>query len=164
MRRIVIIIAIGALTNFVDANDKVTLRPVKQIVKGIKSEMHTKPLSDKEKRELDIAIIKGGAKINITDLLARNKITIFDFYADWCGPCRAFSPKVERLIENNPNLALRKVDIVTWKSELSRQIAREYQMSGLPFILVFNDSGKLLGRVEGNYIEKIEQIIKENTN
>ena len=167
-KRIVIITAISVLANFVVANDRVTLRPVKQIVKGInvqplfKSEMPARPLSDKEKHGLDIEVIKGGGKINITNLLGSGKITIFDFYADWCGPCRAFSPKVERLIENNPNVALRKVDIVTWKSEVSRQLAKKYQMSGLPFILVFDDNGKLLGIVEGNYIEKVEQIIKEN--
>jgi len=30
--------------------------------------------------------------------LSAGNITVFDFYADWCGPCRVFSPKVDRML------------------------------------------------------------------
>ena len=122
-----------------------------------------KPLTEEEKKGLDIIVIKGGNKIKITDYVQAGKITIFDFYADWCGPCRVFSPKVERLLLKYRNkVVLKKVDIVSWKSELSKQLTKEYRMPALPFILIFNDKGKLLGKVEGNYIEQVEQIIKQN--
>ena len=152
------------------ATNEVTVQKIKAAVKGrnfealFEGETVEIPLSEKEKEGLDIEVIKGGSKIKFKDHLTAGKITIFDFYADWCGPCRVFSPKVEHFIKATPTVALRKVDIVTWRSELSKQLTKDYKMPALPFILIFNDSGKLLGKVEGNYIEKVEQIINDNTN
>lgn len=118
-----------------------------------------KPLTNAERENLDIETIKGGSKIKFKEHLSSGKITIFDFYADWCAPCRVFSPKVEYFIKNNSNVALRKVDIVSWKSELSKQLTKNYKMPALPFTLIFNDKGKLLGKVEGNNIEEVKLIV-----
>lgn len=120
------------------------------------------PLTENEKKDLDIQTIKGGNKINFKEHLSSGKITIFDFYADWCGPCRVFSPKVEHYIKQNPGVALRKVDVVDWKSALSKQLTNDYKMPALPFTLIFDDKGNLLGKVEGNDIEKVNQIISQS--
>ena len=117
------------------------------------------PLTEKEKEGLDIKTIKGGNKIKFTDHLAQGKITIFDFYADWCNPCKIFSPKVERLLLEQNMLALRKVDVVDWKSNLAKQLTKKYKLPFLPFTLIFDDKGNLLGKVEGNNIEKVKKII-----
>ena len=150
------------------ATGDVTIQKLKTVVQGrnfealFKGEFLPPPLTADEKKGLDILVIKGGGKINIKDYLTEGKITIFDFYADWCGPCRVFSPKLERLIRDNNNVTLRKVDIVTWKSALSKQLTKTYKMPALPFVLVFDDHGKLLGKVEGNYIEQVESLVKSN--
>jgi copper chaperone CopZ len=117
------------------------------------------PLTEKEKEGLDIKTIKGGNKIKFTDHLAQGKIAIFDFYADWCSPCKVFSPKVERLLLEQNMLALRKVDVVDWKSNLAKQLTKKYKLPFLPFTLIFDDKGNLLGKVEGNNIEKVKKII-----
>ncbi|MBL4736360.1 MAG: cation transporter [Flavobacteriales bacterium] len=121
------------------------------------------PLTDKEKEYLDILTIKGGKKLRFREHLAMGKITIFDFYADWCGPCRVFTPKLEHLIKNNDNTALRKVDIVNWSSAVSKQLTKDYGMPALPFTLIFDDGGKLLGAVPGNRIKQVQAIVKENS-
>jgi len=125
-----------------------------------KGESLIPPLSEKEKEGLDIQVIEGGSKIRFKDYLVVGKITIFDFYADWCAPCKVFSPKLERLIQSNPNLALRKVDVVDWKSAIAKQLTRDYQLPALPFALIFEENGKLLGKVEGNNIEKVKAILE----
>ena len=117
------------------------------------------PLTEKEKEGLDIKTITGGDKIQFKDHLVQGKITIFDFYADWSAPCKVFSPKVERLMLIKENLVLRKVDIVDWKSNLAKQLTKEYQLPALPFTLIFDDQGNLLGKVKGNDIEKVKEII-----
>lgn len=124
-----------------------------------KGETLPQSLTEKEKEGLDIKTIKGGNKIKFKEHLAQDKITIFDFYADWCGPCRVFSPKVERLLLDRDHLALRKVDIVDWKSALSKQLTKDYKLPALPFTLIFDDKGNLLGIVEGNNIEQVQFII-----
>ena len=118
-----------------------------------------KPLTEAEKKGLDIAEIKGGTKLKFKEHLIEGKITIFDFYADWCGPCKLFSPKLERLVKENGELALVKVDLVDWKSPIAKQLTNQYQLPALPFTLVFNDSGKLIGKIEGNNIEAVKTVI-----
>ncbi|MBL4656707.1 MAG: thioredoxin family protein [Flavobacteriales bacterium] len=160
----------GIKTGKVLATNEVTFQTFKVAVKGSnfealsKYETLSKPLTKEERKELDIVVIKGGNKIKFKDHLAYGKITIFDFYADWCGPCRVFSPKVERLIKNNPNVALRKVDIVTWKSELSKQLIKDHLMPALPFIIIFDNRGKVIGKIAGNRIKHVESIVKHHSN
>ena len=119
-----------------------------------------KPLTDEERKNLDIEIIKGGGQLNWKKSVVSGKLTVFDFYADWCGPCKVFSPKVERLLLKYPDVALKQVDIVDWKSNLSKQLTKEYKMPALPFTLIFDGNGKIIGKVEGNRIEEVEQIIQ----
>ncbi|PCH98360.1 MAG: hypothetical protein COB85_01645 [Bacteroidetes bacterium] len=118
-----------------------------------------KALTDKERSAYDIKTIKGGHKMKFMEHLSSGKITVFDFYAEWCGPCRVFSPKVERMLLKYDNVALRKVDIVDWKSPLSKQLTKAYKFPALPFTLIFDAGGKLLGKVKGNNIEMVEDII-----
>lgn len=118
-----------------------------------------KPLTDEERSSLDIKTIKGGSKMKFVEHLSMGNITVFDFYADWCAPCRVFSPKVERLLLKYDNVALRKVDIVDWKSPLAKQLTKEYKLPALPFTLIFDATGGLLGKVEGNNIEMVAKIV-----
>lgn len=120
-----------------------------------------KPLTEAEKAGLDIKPLPPGEKIKFKKEVALGKTTVFDFTAKWCGPCRIYSPKVERLLLKYPNLAVREVDILEWDSDLGKQLTGEYQMPSLPFTLVFDDRGKLLGKVIGNSIEEVEAIISK---
>ncbi|MGK7392869.1 MAG: cation transporter [Candidatus Cyclobacteriaceae bacterium M2_1C_046] len=118
-----------------------------------------KPLSKEEKKGLDIKTITGGKKISFEDHLSSGKLTVFDFFAEWCGPCKIYSPKVERLLLEYDNVAVRKVDVVEWKSDLAKQLTREYKLPALPFTLIFDDKGNLVGRIEGNNIEEVKKIL-----
>jgi copper chaperone CopZ len=120
-----------------------------------------KPLTETEKAGLDIQSLPPGEKIKFKKEVAPGKITIFDFTAKWCGPCRVFTPKVEQLLLKYPNLAVREADILEWDSDLGKQLTSEHQMPSLPFTLIFDDRGKLLGKVIGNSIEEVEAIISK---
>ena len=121
------------------------------------------PLSDAEKKTLDIQKLSQGNRFDLREHLAPGKITIFDYYADWCGPCHLLTPKLERLVFKYEHVALRKVDIGTWESAAADQASSEFELPGLPFTRVFDSQGKLLGQVHGNHIEQIEAIVVANT-
>ena len=123
-----------------------------------------KSISTGQKRSLDIQIISRGEKIRIADHLVAGKFTIFDFFAEWCGPCHLLTPKLERLVRDRGNIALRTVDLVDWKSAAAKQATQEFRLPALPYIRVYGPKGDFLGAVEGNRIEQIEKLIAGSTN
>jgi thioredoxin 1 len=68
---------------------------------------------------------------------------LVDFYADWCGPCRALAPVLEELAQETPNAKVVKVNV-----DESPQLAARYGISSIPSLLVFRD-GKIAGQQVG---------------
>jgi len=63
-------------------------------------------------------------------------ITLKDFYADWCGPCKTQDPILEELSEDYPDVAFEKVNV-----DEEQEVANEYQVRSLPTLIVENDEG-----------------------
>ena len=71
-------------------------------------------------------------------------ITLVDFYADWCGPCRMIAPIIQELaVELKDQATIAKLDI-----ESSQNVASEFSVTSIPTIIVFKD-GKEMKRVVG---------------
>jgi len=69
------------------------------------------------------------------------KITLVDFYADWCAPCRVISPQLERMVKSDRELVLRKIDIVNWDSP----VVKQFNIRSIPQIRVFDQTGNMVG-------------------
>lgn len=70
------------------------------------------------------------------DYLISTKPTVVDFYAPWCGPCRAQMPIFERLEEANPDLWVVKCNV-----DKSKRLAGKMKVSALPTIKLFSKGG-----------------------
>jgi len=88
----------------------------------------------------DIRVVSKGEPLNLREYLVRGKYTLFDYYADWCPPCRQLSPRLEQLARQHPNLALRKIDIVSW----SHPVAAQQGVTDLPYLRLFDPEGRLV--------------------
>lgn len=73
-----------------------------------------------------------GAEFNQT--VRGEGITLVDFWASWCGPCRRFAPVFEKAAENNPDITFAKVD-----TEAERDLAGALGISSIPTLMVFRD-------------------------
>lgn len=77
-------------------------------------------------------------------VLASAKPVLVDFYADWCGPCKALSPKLDAVIgEKEGLLELAKIDI-----DIHSDLALEYQVTGIPTVLAVRN-GKVVNKFTG---------------
>lgn len=68
-------------------------------------------------------------------VLQSDKPVLVDFYADWCGPCRAMAPTIEELAhELNGTAVVGKVDV-----DANQALAEQYQVMSIPTLIVFKD-------------------------
>jgi thioredoxin 1 len=68
---------------------------------------------------------------------------LVDFYADWCGPCRALAPALDQLAKEVPNAKVVKVNV-----DNNQELAMRYQISSIPALKVF-DGGRITAQHAG---------------
>jgi thiol-disulfide isomerase/thioredoxin len=104
-----------------------------------------------------VEVISHGTQVNINQHLALGNVTIIDFYADWCGPCRQLAPSLEQMARTDPEIALRKIDIVNWKTP----VARQFNVYSIPQVNVYNRAGSFVGTVNGADIDRIKSYVAQ---
>jgi thiol-disulfide isomerase/thioredoxin len=97
-----------------------------------------------------------GAEFDIESYVQKGKVTIVDFYSDYCPPCREISPLLKKLDKQRPDLVVLPVDInrkgvsgIDWQSPLARQ----YDLKSIPHFLIFDPEGNLSKEGQEAYAE-----------
>jgi thioredoxin reductase (NADPH) len=72
------------------------------------------------------------------DTINDNDMVLVDFWASWCGPCRAFAPTFKASSEKHPDVVFAKVD-----TEAEQELAAAAQIRSIPTLMAFK-KGKLL--------------------
>jgi len=108
-------------------------------------------------RGQQVEVISHGAPVDIAKHLALGNVTVVDFYADWCGPCRHLSPSLEQMARTDPEIALRKIDIVNWKTA----VVKQYNIRSIPHVNVYNRSGRLVGTVVGPDVKEVKRYVAQ---
>jgi len=83
-------------------------------------------------------------------------VTLKDFYADWCGPCKTQDPILEDLEAEWADVEFEKINV-----DEEQNVANEYQVRSLPTLIVENDDGIVERFVGVTQAEDIEAAFQE---
>ncbi|EPI41606.1 thioredoxin [Gardnerella vaginalis] len=93
---------------------------------------------------------------NFEKIASTNEIVVVDFWATWCGPCRAFGPIFEKVSEKYPDIPFVKIDI-----DESNEIAEAAQIKAVPTIMVIK-RGEVIYRQAGSLLASdLEDLVEQ---
>ncbi|KYF92265.1 hypothetical protein BE20_12235 [Sorangium cellulosum] len=104
-------------------------------------------------------ISEGGA--DIPDLGAHvvpGKVTVIDFAASWCLPCRKLDAHMAKVLQARRDVAYRKLDIGDWGTPLAQRYLKH--VSKLPYVIVYDATGAHLDAIAGLELDKLDAAIE----
>lgn len=110
-------------------------------------------------------VIGFGQTVNLQDHLVKGKTVIFDFFSQYCPPCRRISPLLTKLAEKRSDIVVIKVDInrkdvtgIDWASP----VAQQFQLQGIPHFKIYSPDGKLKAEGDAAYEQVVSLLKQEN--
>jgi thioredoxin 1 len=107
-------------------------------------------------------------------MVEKEGVVLVDWWAAWCGPCRAFGPVFERVSEKHPDAVFAKVD-----TEAEQELSAAFGIRSIPTLMIFRDRillyaepgalpeealEELLGKVKALDMDDVRRRIAEREN
>jgi len=100
-------------------------------------------------------------KKNFNDFINKYPLSLIDFWAPWCGPCKAMAPRMRRLSK----IYTGKVAVGRLNTEDNRDIAKKYKIMGIPHLGFFRYGKKIMSitgaRSVGDIKDTIDKLLKK---
>lgn len=88
-------------------------------------------------------------------LAQKTKLSVVDFFATWCGPCKQIAPYFAKMSESFPKVNFIKVDV-----DQAQDIAQKYQIRAMPTFAFFLNGNKV-DSVEGADVQRVQSLVEK---
>ena len=107
---------------------------------------------------LDVAPIgEAGQAVALERHIVAGKVTVFDFFAVWCGPCKKVDRHLVKVLQTRPDVAVRKIDVVDWGSPVAARYLGD--VPNLPYIVVYGVDGTKVAAISGLHLDELDAAI-----
>lgn len=92
---------------------------------------------------------------NFDELLTKSSFLVIDFWAEWCGPCKAFEPIFEQVAAEFSDITFAKVNV-----DNEAELAQEFSVRSIPFLVIIRDNVALFseaGTLPANALKDLIQ-------
>jgi thioredoxin 1 len=90
------------------------------------------------------------------DTIEKPGIVLIDWWADWCGPCRAFAPIYEKVSDDNPDVTFAKID-----TDKEEQLAAAFGIRSIPTLMIFRDGVPLFAQPGALPQSDLEELVRK---